>query len=348
MRNDNEIRIEVKCEEGICPICGGPLGYSDNANMIEEYLPWVCLDCDATGKEGFCHKDPAPSDGTEWKDYVEFDGHFDVCLKDGTPVKLAAPSTDAKKEQITVETKCEEGLCPICGGELHFAGCREDDDNGCTYPWNCSVCGASGKESYSLSFDGSHYDVETKNGTPVKLVAPSVKAEETNDTEAPTEEVVCPVCGGELHYTGETGETRYGICQQWKCTQCGSIGWAKFEEETNHYFTGEHEDVQLADGSEWDGNAISTPTVPAEMMPTNAVKGWFIPVTWEMYGVVRIPFEKAATLAEAMKCAREDMDIALPKGHYVDGSFAPSFEDAQVEEIRALYNDNRPDPEVVV
>lgn len=267
MRNNNEIRIEVKCEEGICPICGGPLGFSGNANMIEEYLPWVCLDCDATGKEGFCHKDPAPSDGTEWKDYVEFDGHFDVCLK---------------------------------------------------------------------------------NGTPVKLVAPSAKAEGTNDNEAPTEEVVCPVCGGELHYTGETSEQKYGICQQWKCAQCGSIGWAKFEEETNHYFAGEHEDVQLADGSEWDGNAISTPTVPAEMMPTNAVKGWFIPVTWEMYGVVRIPFEKAATLAEAMKCARGDMDIALPMGHYVDGSFAPSFEDAQVEEIRALYNDNRPDPEVAV
>lgn len=342
MRNNNEIKIEVKCEEGICPICGGPLGFSGNANMIEEYLPWVCLDCDATGKEGFCHKDPAPSDGTEWKDYVEFDGHFDVCLK---------------------------------------------------------------------------------NGTPVKLVAPSAKAEGTNDNEAPTEEVVCPVCGGELHYTGETSEQKYGICQQWKCPRCGSIGWAKFEEETNHYFAGEHEDVHLADGSEWDGQIITgtielaknhacdmddamaslavanicafeenglifilhksvnkaadilaangfmihavagnTDCIPAAESANNAdwpspedigpaveaVNGWFIPVTWEMYGVVRIPFEKAATLAEAMKCAREDMDIALPMGHYVDGSFAPSFEDAQVEEIRALYNDNRPDPEVAV
>lgn len=245
---------------------------------------------------------------------------------------------DNNKKKIAV--KCEANVCPICGGMNLSYSCSEDDDNGRKFPWTCEDCGATGKESYTETFDGNHYDVETGDGEPVEIVAPEA---------APDPEDICPVCGGELEYTGNTGEIKYGISQEWRCTKCNATGWAKFDEPDAQYiFTGEHDDVRLADGSEWNREEISPPKVPAAQEPVKAVGGWFIPVTWEMHGVVRIPFEKAATLQEAFKQIKDDPDIELPKGHYVDDSFAPSYELEQIEEVRSAYNGNRPDGEVAV
>ena len=65
------------------------------------------------------------------------------------------------------------------------------------------------------------------------------------------------------------------------------------------------------------------------------MREWRIPVTWEMYGIVRI---EADTLEEAMDMA---YDSEIPDdGEYVDGSWEVTD---NVEEIRAWYNDNAPD-----
>ena len=94
--------------------------------------------------------------------FVEFVG--DEADKEAESAAEAGPKT--------IYTVCQEGICPICGGELEYTGVREDDDDGCTYPWACVKCGATGKEGYSLQFDGNHYGVEDKNGNEVKILPP--------------------------------------------------------------------------------------------------------------------------------------------------------------------------------
>ena len=58
----------------------------------------------------------------------------------------------------------EEGLCPICGGELEYEGDEPLDDGG-VYEWTCPSCGATGKEGYNKVFD-RHYDVHDGDGNP--------------------------------------------------------------------------------------------------------------------------------------------------------------------------------------
>lgn len=58
----------------------------------------------------------------------------------------------------------EEGICPICGGELEY-GDDEPLDDGGVYEWTCPSCGATGKEGYNKVFD-KHYDVYDGDGNP--------------------------------------------------------------------------------------------------------------------------------------------------------------------------------------
>ena len=58
----------------------------------------------------------------------------------------------------------EEGICPICGGELEY-GDDEPLDDGGVYEWTCPSCGATGKEGYSKVFD-RHYEVYDGDGNP--------------------------------------------------------------------------------------------------------------------------------------------------------------------------------------
>lgn len=314
---------------------------------------------------------------------------------------------DTNKKTIIV--KCEANVCPICGSMNLAYGCSEDDDNGRKFPWTCEDCGATGKESYTETFDGNHYNVKNGAGLPIEIVNP-IPCHPNNEKTA--EDVTCPVCGGELEYTGKTGETKNSFCQEWRCTKCHAAGWAKFVEATDYIFTGEHSDVYLADGSEWDGEPIpamesaeekhqitgsitllndrldkedalralkdanicasaengqivikDTPVSKAVDILANegillqaivfngeacdqpATKTWKIPVTWEMCGYVHVD---AATLEEAMDMVRcDNEDIPLPgDAYYVDGSFAPSYDD--VEEVRSLHNNGEQDLEVAV
>ncbi len=70
-RSELEFKKPGAQESGICPICGGNLEYGtdepiDDGGLIE----WTCLDCGATGKEGY--------------DKV-FDQHYNVYDADGIP-----------------------------------------------------------------------------------------------------------------------------------------------------------------------------------------------------------------------------------------------------------------------
>lgn len=61
----------------------------------------------------------------------------------------------------------EEGICPICGGELEYGSDKPLDDGG-VYDWTCFDCGATGKEGYSKVFD-QHYDVRDGDGNPYPI-----------------------------------------------------------------------------------------------------------------------------------------------------------------------------------
>ncbi len=44
--------MEFKDIEGVCPVCGGPLIYGENAAAdYNGAIGWTCQDCGATGKE---------------------------------------------------------------------------------------------------------------------------------------------------------------------------------------------------------------------------------------------------------------------------------------------------------
>lgn len=58
----------------------------------------------------------------------------------------------------------EEGICPICGGELEYGNDVSLDEGG-VYEWTCPSCGATGKEGYNKVFD-QHYDVQDGDENP--------------------------------------------------------------------------------------------------------------------------------------------------------------------------------------
>lgn len=58
----------------------------------------------------------------------------------------------------------EEGICPICGGELEYGSDIFLDEGGYR-EWRCPGCKATGKEMYDKVFD-EHYDVIDGSGKP--------------------------------------------------------------------------------------------------------------------------------------------------------------------------------------
>lgn len=60
----------------------------------------------------------------------------------------------------------QQGICPLCGGELKYTD-NEQMDGGGVYHWICQSCEAAGKEGYGEVFDGHHYEVRDALGEPV-------------------------------------------------------------------------------------------------------------------------------------------------------------------------------------
>lgn len=68
-----------------------------------------------------------------------------------------------------------------------------------------------------------------------------------------------------------------------------------------------------------------------------AEKEYIVPVCWEMCGLVKV---KASSADEAIdKVIQDNEDYPLPEdSYYVDGSFAPSYNEADtVEHFTELY-----------
>jgi len=84
----------------------------------------------------------------------------------------------------------EEGICPICGGELEYGGDEPLDDGG-VYNWTCPHCGATGKEGYDKVFD-RHYDVQDGDGNPY----PDLSEGAQDTALAVPETVECPPSPG--------------------------------------------------------------------------------------------------------------------------------------------------------
>lgn len=78
---------------------------------------------------------------------------------------LGAQVQAAEKTHLTISKTEEdqEGICPVCGGELELEDNIQMDDGG-VYPWKCLSCGATGKQGYAEIFDGNHYDVRDADG----------------------------------------------------------------------------------------------------------------------------------------------------------------------------------------
>lgn len=71
-RNGMQLSSNDMDISGVCPVCGGPLIYGENAAADSGgTVGWTCQDCDATGKEIYRQV---------------FDCHSDVHLGDGRPV----------------------------------------------------------------------------------------------------------------------------------------------------------------------------------------------------------------------------------------------------------------------
>lgn len=61
----------------------------------------------------------------------------------------------------------EEGICPICGGEIDYCSERKPNDYGYSIDWECPECGATGHEEYSELFT-YHSNVCDKDGKEVE------------------------------------------------------------------------------------------------------------------------------------------------------------------------------------
>jgi len=70
--------------------------------------------------------------------------------------EIVLVAEDIADTEITAE---HEGICPLCGAEIEYAGENVIDDDGGRFPWQCPGCGTHGDEGYVRHFDG-HWNVE--------------------------------------------------------------------------------------------------------------------------------------------------------------------------------------------
>lgn len=73
------------------------------------------------------------------------------------------------QEPRIIRTVCKEGICPLCGGAVRYTYKGSMIEYG-VYRWKCPHCGAWGQEGNKTVFDGKHYHVHDKDGTPCTLV----------------------------------------------------------------------------------------------------------------------------------------------------------------------------------
>lgn len=316
MKN-NKKKIAVKCEANVCPICGG-MNLEYCGKRIDDddgcSYGWICKDCGASGREGHT---------------LQFDGHhYDVETGAGEPVEIVAPGAAPNPEEI----------CPVCGERVEENGEPESREIFVHVPWRCPHCEATGTAEYEeapgdvlCDFNG-HGNVHLADGS-VWDGKPIPATESAKEEHRIT---------GSITLLNDCLDREYALRALKDANICAS-------EENGQIVIKDTPVSKAVDILANEGILLQAivfngeATISVAPPPVKAATGWFVPVTWEMFGVVRIPFEDAPTLADAFKQIKDNPNIILPKGHYVDDSFAPSYEVEQIEEVRSLYNDNRPD-----
>lgn len=71
-----------------------------------------------------------------------------------------------ERPELAARLNDSEGVCPVCGNTITYNGGMDRDDAGCTYPWSCDHCGATGGEGFNFVFD-RHYNVRDEDGKPI-------------------------------------------------------------------------------------------------------------------------------------------------------------------------------------
>lgn len=85
-------------------------------------------------------------------------GLSNPCTEKSIPTNLP---TDGKTEYSSDESR--EGHCPRCGYELQNYGTFNVFDDCVEYPWECSSCGATGREHGIVYFDGHYVDLPSES-----------------------------------------------------------------------------------------------------------------------------------------------------------------------------------------
>lgn len=108
-------------------------------------------------------------DGPSWTEAVLFDHGTEAACSEVCEEFLGTWElehdgilyiTEVSVEGATaVASVHQEGICPICGGEIAYTDAHDTLDDGYVIPWRCPSCGTTGKEGYTSVFD-QHYDVK--------------------------------------------------------------------------------------------------------------------------------------------------------------------------------------------
>lgn len=130
-------------------------------------------------------------------------------------------------------------------GRGHFA-CKEKMDT-CLRDTLALLTGNAAATEMAWSITWGDYLVNSP-----EEIADYCKNEAARETGEDAEGI-CPVCGAELEYTGDTIPTCGGGMHPWKCPACGATG----EEGFNEVFDGHHYNVQDKDGNPVEGGAES-------------------------------------------------------------------------------------------
>lgn len=133
----------------------------------------------------------------------------------------------------TITAICQEGLCPLCGGELSYHG---TDHYNNFHRWTCDLCDATGKEGFDEEyvFDEHHYDVKDADGNDIEILDPATgkppAATTPKEEPAPRKVTIqhkdigiCPICGTSNDVEMVKQDNGYGDAwYEGECANCGS------------------------------------------------------------------------------------------------------------------------------
>lgn len=205
--------IHVKCQQGICPLCGGELEYQSST---PDSAFWQCTKCHANGEEGY-HFVPG-ADGAEER---VFDGcHYEVVDGKGNLVNIiptdkepdasGQPDSDSEENRLVTIAYEKIGVCPICGRD-DIDVVRNDNGYGdYHYSSTCNDCNATWEEPLEVIEVHTGYEcVEDGEGNPVDVVIQNAPELSVRDI-APLVPM-CHACDSDMCIFNPEGICRYPL-----------------------------------------------------------------------------------------------------------------------------------------